>query len=80
MYKHLTRHDPIDLPPDEPPPDPTVPPKPIMQFYLVGWGVGIIICGISAAVHLNAYHNPSLYVFVFVCFSMLKENYKLKKN
>ena len=41
--------------------------KPIMGIYLVGWGISMIICGISGAVHINEYadyyfcflHNPS---------------------
>jgi len=36
-------------------------PKPLLGLYLVGWGVGLIICGISAAV--NRYTTP-LYCFL----------------
>ncbi|XP_075159039.1 remoulade [Haematobia irritans] len=41
--------------------------KPIMGIYLVGWGIAMMICGISGAVNINEYaaysfcflHNPS---------------------
>ncbi|RUS79656.1 hypothetical protein EGW08_012579, partial [Elysia chlorotica] len=44
--------------PPEPPPDlgpMPLPPKPILQFYFVGYGVPLIICGITAAVSLQFY-------------------------
>ncbi|CAG5122379.1 unnamed protein product, partial [Candidula unifasciata] len=43
--------------PPEPPPEMPMPlpPKPILQFYFVGYGVPVIICGITAAVNLNFY-------------------------
>ncbi|XP_055891327.1 uncharacterized protein LOC106070481 isoform X2 [Biomphalaria glabrata] len=44
--------------PAEPPPElgpMPLPPKPILQFYFVGYGVPLIICGITAAVNLNFY-------------------------
>ncbi|KAH9513289.1 hypothetical protein Btru_034549 [Bulinus truncatus] len=44
--------------PPEPPPElgpMPLPPKPILQFYFVGYGVPVIICGITAAVNLNFY-------------------------
>ncbi|BFZ01249.1 hypothetical protein BsWGS_04288 [Bradybaena similaris] len=44
--------------PLEPPPEIVpmpLPPKPILQFYFVGYGVPVIICGITAAVNLNFY-------------------------
>ncbi|XP_041370452.1 adhesion G protein-coupled receptor A3-like [Gigantopelta aegis] len=44
--------------PPSPPPEPVqmpLPPKPILRFYFLGWGVPIIICGITAAVNMNHY-------------------------
>ena len=44
--------------PPEPPPDPMsmpLPPKPILQFYMMGYGVPLIIVGITAAVNMNVY-------------------------
>lgn len=37
--------------------------KPIMGIYLVGWGISMIICGISGAVHINEYAD---YYFCFL--------------
>uniref|UniRef100_A0A0K8V8M5 G-protein coupled receptor 124 n=1 Tax=Bactrocera latifrons TaxID=174628 RepID=A0A0K8V8M5_BACLA len=33
--------------------------KPILSIYLVGWGIGMIICGISSAVNVNEYASYS---------------------
>lgn len=69
LYKKMTRSEPSELPSDEPLPDHPLPPKPMLRFYLVGWGIASIVCGISAAVHLENYGgneycflslNPSL--------------------
>ncbi|XP_067657299.1 adhesion G protein-coupled receptor A3-like [Haliotis asinina] len=52
--------------PPSPPPEPVVmplPPKPILRFYFLGWGVPIIICGITAAVNFNFY-SGSDYCFL----------------
>ncbi|CAH1785132.1 unnamed protein product [Owenia fusiformis] len=54
LYKQYTK---AERPPP-PEPDPLtgpLPPKPIMRFYLLGWGVAIIICGITAAVNIEHY-------------------------
>ncbi|XP_017493735.1 PREDICTED: adhesion G protein-coupled receptor A3 [Rhagoletis zephyria] len=48
--------------------------KPILSIYLVGWGIGMIICGISSAVNINEYasysfcflHNSSSFNALFV--------------
>lgn len=37
--------------------------KPILSIYLVGWGIGMIICGISSAVNVNEY---AAYSFCFL--------------
>lgn len=37
--------------------------KPIMGIYLVGWGIGLIICGISSAVNIHEY---AAYSFCFL--------------
>ena len=44
---------------DDPPPDGPLPPKPMLRFYLVGWGIAMILCGISAAVNLHHYAGYS---------------------
>ncbi|XP_061192775.1 adhesion G protein-coupled receptor A3-like [Saccostrea echinata] len=48
--------------PPAPPPDMPgmpLPPKPMIRFYLLGWGVPTIICGITAAVSLDHYSEPA---------------------
>lgn len=54
MYKKFTKADQPPSPPPEPVAMP-LPPKPILRFYFLGWGVPIIICGITAAVNLDHY-------------------------
>lgn len=55
MYKWVTKtHNPARTPEDELPPDVPVQ-KPILGLYLVGWGIALIICGISGAVNLKDY-------------------------
>ncbi len=44
--------------PPEPEPEATdgpLPPKPMLRFYLVGWGIALIVCGITAAVNVDFY-------------------------
>ncbi|XP_013102697.2 adhesion G protein-coupled receptor A3 [Stomoxys calcitrans] len=64
MYKRLSKHHRVmdsDLPKDG------RLRKPIMGIYLVGWGIAMMICGISGAVNIKEYaaysfcflHNPS---------------------
>lgn len=48
-------YEPRDLPQDEPPADYPLPPKPMLRFYLVGWGIPVIVCGISGAVNMEDY-------------------------
>ncbi|XP_026464964.1 adhesion G protein-coupled receptor A3-like [Ctenocephalides felis] len=53
MYKRLSAKDPVlsdDLLQSEPPI-----PKPIVGLYLLGWGVSLIVCGISGAVNMKQY-------------------------
>lgn len=59
MYKKLTKPD-LDqvLPPDDELPDQPIP-KPLLGLYLVGWGVALIICGISGAINLREYAGYS---------------------
>lgn len=55
MYKWVTKtHNPVQTPEDEIPPDVPVQ-KPILGLYLVGWGISLIVCGISGAVNLKDY-------------------------
>lgn len=55
MYKWVTKtHDPVRTPEDEAPPDAPAQ-KPILGLYLVGWGIALIVCGISGAVNLKDY-------------------------
>lgn len=55
LYKKVSKTLRPPIPPDEPPPDVPLPPKPMLRFYLVGWGIALIVCGISAAVNLRHY-------------------------
>ncbi|XP_038070995.1 adhesion G protein-coupled receptor A3-like [Patiria miniata] len=48
LYKGLTRKE-RTLPPGEAPP----PPRPILRFYFVGWGIPMIVVGITAAAAAN---------------------------
>lgn len=54
MYKRLTKNDVIELQDDELPSDQPIQ-KPILGLYLVGWGIALIICGISGAVNMKEY-------------------------
>ncbi|XP_061713898.1 adhesion G protein-coupled receptor A3 [Cydia pomonella] len=51
MYKWVTRRE--RPPPDEPPDAPVR--KPVLGLYLSGWGIALIVCGISGAVNLKDY-------------------------
>lgn len=55
MYKWVTKtHHPVQTPEDEISPEVPVQ-KPILGLYLVGWGIALIVCGISGAVNLKDY-------------------------
>lgn len=59
MYKWVTKtHSPVRTPEDELPADVPVQ-KPILGLYLVGWGIALIVCGISGAVNLKDYAGYS---------------------
>ncbi|XP_041979771.1 adhesion G protein-coupled receptor A2 [Aricia agestis] len=59
MYKWATRtHNPVRTPEDDIPPDVPIQ-KPILGLYLVGWGIALIVCGISGAVNLKDYAGYS---------------------
>ncbi|CAH0552940.1 unnamed protein product [Brassicogethes aeneus] len=58
MYKRLSKNDIIDLQDDDLPSDQPIE-KPILGLYLVGWGVGLIICGLSAAINMNEYASAT---------------------
>lgn len=59
MYKWVTRADgPPRTPEDELPPDAPAH-KPILGLYLVGWGIALIVCGISGAVNIKDYAGYS---------------------
>jgi hypothetical protein len=60
LLKKFTK---ADKPP-APPPDPVympLPPKPMLRFYLLGYGVPSIVCGITAAVSLDHYAEPNMH-------------------
>ncbi|KAF2360396.1 GPS motif protein [Trinorchestia longiramus] len=59
LYKKVTKALRPPLLSDDPPPDSPLPPKPMLRFYLVGWGIALILCGISAAVNLPHYAGYS---------------------
>ncbi|CAB3254307.1 unnamed protein product [Arctia plantaginis] len=59
MYKWVMKtHNPVRTPEEEIPPDVPVQ-KPILGLYLVGWGIALIVCGISGAVNLKDYAGYS---------------------
>ncbi|KAG5880584.1 hypothetical protein JTB14_002393 [Gonioctena quinquepunctata] len=58
MYKRLSKNDIIGLQDDDLPSDQPIQ-KPILGLYLVGWGIGLIICGLSAAINMNEYASPN---------------------
>ncbi|XP_015431913.1 PREDICTED: adhesion G protein-coupled receptor A3 [Dufourea novaeangliae] len=56
MYKNFSKSDLRDIPNIEP--DQPIP-KPLLGLYLVGWGIAMIICGISGAISLREYAGHS---------------------
>nr|XP_023017192.1 adhesion G protein-coupled receptor A3-like [Leptinotarsa decemlineata] len=58
MYKRLSKNDIISLQDDDLPSDRPIQ-KPILGLYLVGWGIGLIICGLSAAINMNEYASST---------------------
>lgn len=54
MYKRLRKNDTLPLQDDELQSDEPVQ-KPILGLYLVGWGIALIICGISGAINMKEY-------------------------
>ncbi|KRT81844.1 hypothetical protein AMK59_5731 [Oryctes borbonicus] len=57
-YKRLRKSDRIELQDDELPSDEPIQ-KPILGLYFVGWGVALIVCGISAAVNMKEYSSST---------------------
>ncbi|XP_023288485.1 adhesion G protein-coupled receptor A3, partial [Orussus abietinus] len=57
MYGRLSKSD-IDTMPDEELADQPIQ-KPLLGLYLVGWGIALIICGISGAINLREYAGYS---------------------
>ncbi|XP_066488648.1 adhesion G protein-coupled receptor A3 [Tiliqua scincoides] len=51
IYKQVTRKAKRCQDPDEPPP----PPRPMLRFYLIGGGIPVIVCGITAAANIRNY-------------------------
>jgi adhesion G protein-coupled receptor A3 len=54
MYKRVSRNDRIGMEDELPREEPRVK-KPILGLYLLGYGVGLLICGINSAVNLKEY-------------------------
>lgn len=54
MYKRVSRNDRIGMEDDLPREEPRLK-KPILGLYLLGYGVGLLICGINLAVNLKEY-------------------------
>lgn len=54
MYKRVSRNDRIAIEDDLPRDEPRMK-KPILGIYLVGYGIGLLICGINSAVNLKEY-------------------------
>ncbi|XP_012136170.2 remoulade isoform X1 [Megachile rotundata] len=57
MYKKFSKSNLEDMPDNELQDQPI--PKPILGLYLVGWGIAMIICGISGAINLQEYAGYS---------------------
>ncbi|CAD6204128.1 GSCOCG00009877001-RA-CDS [Cotesia congregata] len=57
MYKRLAKNSQELVSDDEIPEQPIQ--KPLLGLYLVGWGIALIICGISGAVNLREYAGYS---------------------
>ncbi|CAL1591180.1 unnamed protein product [Knipowitschia caucasica] len=55
IYKQVTRKAKRYEELDEPPP----PPRPMLRFYLIGGGIPIIVCGITAAANIKNYGSRS---------------------
>ncbi|XP_042324371.1 adhesion G protein-coupled receptor A3 isoform X2 [Sceloporus undulatus] len=51
IYKQVTKKMKRCQDPDEPPP----PPRPMLRFYLIGGGIPVIVCGITAAANIRNY-------------------------
>ncbi|XP_053258357.1 adhesion G protein-coupled receptor A3 [Podarcis raffonei] len=51
IYKQVTRKAKRCQDPDEPSP----PPRPMLRFYLIGGGIPVIVCGITAAANIRNY-------------------------
>ncbi|XP_071599938.1 adhesion G protein-coupled receptor A3 isoform X2 [Heliangelus exortis] len=51
IYKQVTKKAKRSQDPDEPPP----PPRPMLRFYLIGGGIPVIVCGITAAANIRNY-------------------------
>ncbi|EDL99907.1 G protein-coupled receptor 125 (predicted), isoform CRA_b [Rattus norvegicus] len=51
IYKQVTKKAKRCQDPDEPP----APPRPMLRFYLIGGGIPIIVCGITAAANIKNY-------------------------
>ncbi|XP_077294796.1 remoulade [Arctopsyche grandis] len=60
LYKNLSKsqNQPLQSPDDELPPEVPIQ-KPILGIYLVGWGIALIVCGISGAVNMKDYASHS---------------------
>ncbi|KAF5273055.1 hypothetical protein FQR65_LT04797 [Abscondita terminalis] len=79
MYKRLNKNEIIELQDDELPSDQPIQ-KPILGLYLIGWGIALIVCGISGAVNMKDYaaqthcflsSTPSLSALVIPVFILL---------
>ncbi|XP_015252728.1 PREDICTED: adhesion G protein-coupled receptor A3 [Cyprinodon variegatus] len=55
IYKQITRKAKRYEELDEPPP----PPRPMLRFYLIGGGIPIIVCGITAAANIKNYGSQT---------------------
>lgn len=61
MYKRLAKS--VTLPEELPSTEPPLQ-KPILGLYLVGWGIALIVCGISGAVNMREYASHA-YCFLY---------------
>ncbi|KAK2521405.1 Adgra3 [Columba guinea] len=76
IYKQVTKKVKRCQDPDEPPP----PPRPMLRFYLIGGGIPIIVCGITAAANIRNYGSRPNAPYIFIQLKRHPERkYELKE-
>lgn len=66
LYKHITKSSRSDPETDSSLMEEAMamghdsPPKPALRFYLIGWGIPLIVVGIAGAIHLEQYYGSKI--------------------